>query len=89
MSGHVSENTPGPIPRLNDRQRLALRALLARSDSDHLSYYLNRSLPSLERRGLVVQQGGRRPQGRAALRVLSAGGRAVADALHETRETRP
>lgn len=67
--------------RLTYAQRVTLRALLRAGDSDHLTHFESKALPSLERRGLVVQAGGRRAQGRGALRVLSTDGRAAAEAL--------
>jgi hypothetical protein len=72
-------------PRLTDVQRVTLRALLQRGSSDYLTFFEERGLPSLERRGLVVQRGGRRPQGRGALRVLSAEGERVASLVAAAR----
>jgi DNA-binding MarR family transcriptional regulator len=74
--------------RFTYAQMVTLRALLERGDSDHLTQFQSKGLASLERRGLVVKQGGRRKQGRAALRVLSDEGKLAARRIEAARTQR-
>lgn len=67
---------------LTEAQRISLSWLHMVGDSTHMPLYQSRGLPSLERRGLVTNIGGR---GRDRKLVLTAEGKTVAAQVHAER----